>query len=367
MCRLWPMSVAATRGIIGQRLGATGTHIVLTAIKAWAKQLPYPVLLRGYYLYCALRYWPAYRRRRRQARLPLLSEIDLARYRTSDTLFVLASGPSINRIAPERWQAIARANSVGFNFWLFHPFVPTFYFSECTSPWIRPGAQDPIGEYNEYLDSLLLQTRARAAEYRDVPKIVMDLVQASGAPDLDRLAAEFRHNLFAAITVPLVARSDEEFAHGLRYLLRKGAFRPASRIEYLFKHCATLSTTVTFGARLGYRRIVLCGVDLSNEERFYHDEEHFPEDSGKQFYRDQRGTGQKHVLLSRYAWGTTPIDVVLRDMRSLVLAPAGIELYVENPHSELAGDLPVAPQSLFDEINARALSPQPAAGAATPA
>ena len=28
----------------------------------------------------------------------------------------------------------------------------------------------------------------------------------------------------------------------------------------------------------------------------------------------------------------------------------GIELYVENPHSELAGDLPVAPQSLFDEI-----------------
>ncbi len=333
-------------------------------LKQHCKNLPYPLLLRGYYADCFAGYWRQYERARQAAGVPRLDDLDLAPWKRSDTLFVLASGPSINRLPPERWQAIRRADSVGFNFWLLHDFVPTYYFYECTSPWAPPGATvDPVASFENALRLFLDQAALRAEAYRNVPKIVMDLVQTAPLHDIIDLPAGFRRHLHAAITLPLAARTDEEFALGLRYLVRKGAFRPSTRIRYLFKHCGTLSTMVAFAVRMGYRRVVLCGVDLSDEDRFYHDTEEFPDQKGAVMYTHLRNTGKKHLLLTRYAWGNRPIDVVLLAMKRYLLDPAGIELYVENPRSELAGRIPVAPASLFAEINQRAGELTP--GAAT--
>ena len=46
--------------------------------------------------------------------------------RKSDTLFVLGSGASIHDLNETEWAAIAAADSVGFNNWSLHPFIPTF-------------------------------------------------------------------------------------------------------------------------------------------------------------------------------------------------------------------------------------------------
>ena len=102
--------------------------MMLKRLKLWLRdKVPLSLLLPVYYLYCRLRYYPPEKVIRNKYQLPLVDEIDLTAYKRSDTLFVLGSGPSINRIPQERWRAIAAHDSVGFNFWPYHPFVPTFY------------------------------------------------------------------------------------------------------------------------------------------------------------------------------------------------------------------------------------------------
>jgi hypothetical protein len=299
--------------------------------KHWFRDaLPFPILLRGYYLHLFTGYYLRYESTRRKAGLPLLDGLDLNALKSSDTLFVLGSGPSINKISPERWQAIARNDTVALNFWLYHPFVPKIYFFEGFSA---------TREANVYNDIC----KKRAADYANTPKILMDLADES-TRTVCNLPAEWKKNTYVAYTIPAVARTDEEFAYALRYLVAKGVFARASRTRALFKHCATLSTLVALGVKMGYRRIVLCGVDLTNNEYYYQSAEDFPDHKDLELIPRQR----KHATLTRYAWGNTPIDVVLAEMKRQILEPAAIELYVEHKGSALWPMIPVAPESLFE-------------------
>ncbi|MFB3813277.1 MAG: hypothetical protein ACE14L_04125 [Terriglobales bacterium] len=292
-------------------------------------RLPFPLLIRLYYFSLRFRYYPVYEASRRRLGAPLLDSMDLWRYKTSDTLFVLGSGPSINRISAQRWEAIARHDSVGFNFWPYHRFVPTFYFFES-------GRNHAQGEAYHKMAA------ARAEEYRNVPKVLMDLCHP-GYQYVYDLPAGWRENLYVAYTIPAIARTDEEFGYVVRLLKKRGAFAPESRIRYLLKHCATLSTLVTLGAKLQYKRIVLCGVDLTTNEYYYQDPELYPESKDVELVPRAR----KHATLTRYCWGNTPIDVVLEELRRQVLEPAGIELYLEHDGSALYPRIPRAPEWVF--------------------
>ena len=54
---------------------------------------------------------------------------NLSSYKQSDTLFILGSGGSIATCSDKQWETIGKHDSIGFNFWLLHEFVPT-YFTE---------------------------------------------------------------------------------------------------------------------------------------------------------------------------------------------------------------------------------------------
>jgi hypothetical protein len=292
-------------------------------------KVPFSFLLPVYYLDCRRRYYPPEERLRSEFQLPFVDEIDLAAYKQSDTLFVLGSGPSINRISQRRWQAIATHDSIGFNFWPYHSFVPTFYFME--------GAAGEA-EAQAFVE---LITR-RANDYRGIPKVIMDL-QSGCATLLPRLPEGWRQNLFYAHTVPAIARTDGEFAQVVSYLSKRGVFTPETGTRYLFKHCATLSTMVTLGVKLQYKRIVLCGIDLTTSQYYWQDQDRFPASADlRRLARDQ-----KHATLTRFCWGNTPIDVVLEALNAQVLQPAGIELYVEHDQSALYPNIPLAPDSIF--------------------
>lgn len=310
-------------------LGSVGKRI-----KEWLRdQVPYFVLLRLYYLIHERKYRPLYERARRRAGLPSLETFDFAALKRSDTLFILGSGASINRISPERWRVIAEHDSVGFNLWLFHPFVPTMYFVEGG----RPGRYD---------DRILQAISARASHYHSVLKVVMD-IGVEGPQYIYDVDPRFRSNLFAAETVPLVARSEAELRRGIQFLRATGAFERTDRIVSLFKHTGTLTTMIVLGAKLGYRRLVLCGVDLTTAEYFYQDPALFPATA------DLVTTppNQKHLTLTRHSWGTMPVDAAVRELKAQILDPAGIELLVENPHSALASFLPIATADYFARLS----------------
>lgn len=306
---------------------------MVRALKELAKNLPYPVLLRLYYGWAMATQYRRFESVRRQVGFPLLDEFDLARVKSSDTLFLFGSGPSINRISAERWQAISRANSIGLNFWLYHPFVPTLYVTESVSY----SHGNP-----EVCRRLLEAMKRRAGDYRETVKIITDLYEPGPQYVFD-IDPGFRQNLYTAYDIPMPARNESEFAAGLRYLQRKGLFRAATRIRALFKYGLSLPLLLSLGLRLGYRNIVLCGFDMGPHECFYHDPELFPEESQVRFY----AASAPHVSPTPIPW-MIPQPEMVAGMNDLLLRPAGVNLYVENRSSKLWPNIPEAPSSLYE-------------------
>src|SRR5271157_4008789 len=99
-------------------------------IKSLVKQLPHPLLLRLYHAYYLRQQRDLAVDLARATGLPLLEELKLPPLRTSDTVFVLGSGWSINEVPAERWDVMGRHDTIGFNFWPVHPFVPRIFVFE---------------------------------------------------------------------------------------------------------------------------------------------------------------------------------------------------------------------------------------------
>src|ERR1700732_770880 len=134
----------------------------MQTLKRAVQALPYPWFLRLYYANYFLRDMPRSERNRRVAGFGRLDELDLRKWQNSDTLFILGSGPSINQISSERWAAISHHDTIGFNFWLYHRFVPKIYFAESH---ILGMDLQGLAAYNSIAER-------RAADYLDTLKII---------------------------------------------------------------------------------------------------------------------------------------------------------------------------------------------------
>jgi len=309
---------------------SSGDHPV--DLKAPFKKLPYPIFLRLFLLWHWLRDVSACRRARRKLGVRRLREVDLSSFKKSDTLFLLGSGASINQITPERWAAIARYDTIGFNFWPVHRFVPRMYVFEA------------LGETSRGVFELYRKVSAeRAQDYTPILKVATEL--SNLAPSYAPAYPEaWRDSLFTVYTLPAAARNEQEFAYAIAYLRRKGLFRPSTRIRYLFKQLSTLSSLIALAARLQYRTIVLCGIDLSNAQYFYQDAELYPEAAHLQMW----SPAAPHPSLWRTPW-RIPMDKVVLELKRQVLDPAGIGIFVENRSSALWPAIPEAPSELFQE------------------
>lgn len=306
---------------------------MLRSLKHWLRdRVPYSLLLPFYYWRFQRRYVPLYEQACRRAGFRRLQDLDLSSVKRSDTLFVLGSGASINQISAECWTTIAAHDSVGFNFWPLHPFVPTMYFFESNPADLNP-------EHDRLMRKILTE---RALEYEHTLKVVMDITNPGHQYIFD-LPEKVRRSIYSVETVPLIARNRQELARGIRHLIDEGEFAPSHRIARLVKVTGTLTTLITLGVRMGYRTIVLCGIDLTRAEYFYQDRVLYPETADFQ-YMPRAG---KHLTMTQYAWGVMPIDDVLMEVKRQVLEPAGIELYVQNPSSALYPRIPQTPASLL--------------------
>lgn len=300
-------------------------------LKNLAKKLPYPLFLRLHLLRQLGFELRRHRRYRRSLGLPSLEELDLRRLRSSDVLFVLGTGPSINRIPEARWQAIARYDTLGMNFWPYHRFVPRMFFFEAIDRQAWP----------QFYNSFLPLVARRAADYRNVTKVVLELYRA-GPQFIQDLSPEWKTNLYAADPLQAPARTAEELAYALRYFQKKGLFRPAAHVQYLFKHNVSLSLILGFAARLQYRKIVLCGMDIKVPGYFYSDPILYPE------AREQvaNSKDRPHLLFRDLDW-LVRADAMVGEMERVILKPAGIELYVESRTSGLWPQVPEVPAEVL--------------------
>ncbi len=308
-------------------------------IKSLAKRLPHPLLLRLHYGYDLKRQSSLVGTISKRTGIPLLQNLNLSSLKSSDTVFVLGSGPSINDIPDQRWRTIGRHDSIGFNFWPVHSFIPKIYLFENID-------RARAGLVYDALHSLLLR---RARDYRNTSKIICTLSEPrpleQGQMVLD-LPEEFCSHLFVTFPVGVVARDEEELRKGMRYLRQHRVFDPTTHVAWHFMYGGSVFSAMSLAVRMNYRRIVLCGVDLGNAEYFYQDAQRYPETSEWEFADRKRA----HLTARRLPW-LVPAQQAIYCFKQEILEPAGIELFVENCSSTLFPKVPEAPKSLFDDLN----------------
>jgi hypothetical protein len=304
---------------------------VLNTAKHLLYKLSHPLFLRAYYLKYLLSDLRKEEYCRRQLAILPFAELDLRAFKRSDILFILASGSSINEISSARWDAIARHDSIGFNFWPIHPFVPSMCLMEAIPK------NSPYGMFTHFCRI----AHRRAKDYTKVTKVVTELRNA--LPEM-RFAGseEWVGPMYTLRTFPVAARTEAEFSYGLSYLRSKGLFNAADRISIVFKQASTLSSLIALAIRMQYRTIVLCGVDLNHSEYFYQDSVLYPETASLEFSPRH----QPHATNSPMPWRIT-IEFVILEMKRQLLDPAGIQIYVENRSSALWPRILEAPASLF--------------------
>ena len=293
---------------------------MLQAAKELVTRLPYPAFLRAYDLWQMQVLQRRNERYRRRACVPLLDAFDIKATKTSDTVFLLGSGPSINHISNARWDAIGRHDTWGFNFWPYHWYVPKLYFFEAVPRELWP----------HIFEAYVKLTHEHGKRYEDVPKIITELQNDPGNDVLSAVAPEWLRKLYAIVTTTVAARTPEQFDTALRYLKGKGAFDPAWPWGRAFKYASTLSMLIGLAARLEYKRIVLCGIDLRTQEYFYQDANLYPDYAALV----PEHTHLRHLTFRDFEW-LVQMDSVISALNDIVLRPKGISIFVENRSSAL--------------------------------
>lgn len=244
----------------------------------------------------------------RKHRYELLDEQELRRTRRSDTVFVFGSGASLNDLTPAEWAEIERHDTLGFNWWVHQRFVRTDYH-------LIRGIPDTD------LDPRVW--RPQVAEYfrllRDNPLFERTIFLVHSG---------FRAiNGNRAIGYQLLPEQSRVFLwrSSIRVGLPSGSFR-----EGLVHGQSTIQECINFAYLLGWKRIVLTGVDL-------YDRRYFWLQQGETRSVDERRGANAEEPHIQAAMG---LVATLADWRAW-LHRAGVELEVHNARSLLAAALPI--------------------------
>jgi hypothetical protein len=255
-----------------------------------------------------LRIGPWLRFQARKNAYRLLDEDELRATRRSDTVFVFGSGASLNDVEEDEWAHIEQHDTLGFNWWVHQRFVRADYH-------LIRGIPDTDLDPSVW--------RPQLAQY-------FGLIRSNPLFDETIFLV---HSGFRAINGNR-AIGLGHLPEGRRVFLWRTriAFGSPSRsfAEGLVHGSSTLQEAINFSYLLGWKRIVLAGVDLYDRRYFW-----LP--MGETRSVDER---RDATAVDPHVQAATGLIATLGAWREWLLAE-GVELEVYNPRSLLAGTLPV--------------------------
>lgn len=202
------------------------------------------------YIYlCQMRKMKKVNRISKKSNIDILDINELKKIKKSDTLFILGSGDSINSITEEEWKIIKSKDSIGLNFWLYHKFIPNFYCYE-------------EGDDDERNNIFYKNLKLKEEEYKSVIFLVKS-IQWHGL-DYSSIPKKLIKNHKISTEIEAFSSSRKEmikFYNKLKIRHTKTLVQARASISYL----------IYLGYLLGYKEIVLCGVDLNNTKYFFED------------------------------------------------------------------------------------------------
>ncbi len=249
----------------------------------------------------------------------------------SDTLFILGSGSSINTLSDTEWASIREADSIGFNFWPIHDHVPSLYVAEVCAV--------PTGEeanYQRYRDLMAL----KATAYSNTPILIKDGERVKKqwlAEYVSHFPKSLWPNILLAWDWEIPGDDEESFIAHLQRWETNGLL--TGSVAPLVRKRATVSYLIFLALRAGYRKVVLCGIDLDNNDYFYRLRE--SEYAAKGLPVPQPAVAHAAPIHKTDNIGMgLPISKVLEVIDQRLLKPRNIQLFVALKSSKLYPMLP---------------------------
>jgi hypothetical protein len=257
----------------------------------------------------------------------LLSKESALKKKTSDKIYILGCGSSINSLTERQIQSINANDSIGINNWALYPrIVPTYYSYEPVLP-------KHINENNSMIDQEKKLICAINSQWNKYAKTLFILKPRTLFQKelIDLLVTiEGHENLYwnNYNLLPGLRRSTFSFFLKLHY--KSGLLKSN---HYFVNKAASVIWCLGFAFKLGYREIILTGVDLCGN--YFYD---LPEINslGSPIVVNLHGTADAQKVHD----GITVMDLI--DVwNQIVLKPSGVELFVSHESSLLSRYLPV--------------------------
>ena len=240
--------------------------------------------------------------RNRNVPIERLTFEKLRHARRTETLFILGSGPSLLDVTPDQWSYVSRHDSFGINYSFMVDFVPTYHLIEDGKEhWHREFTKGILAPRRSKLGPSIWFLSERKPRRGYHPRFVPELF-----PEPARICAfQLPPRLVLDRDRPFTAA---DFAHSIRYR-------------------GTLSLAMYLALELGYRRLVLLGVDLHTTRHFFFD---MPEMQPfvERLSPDRRDEALPYPQMKPRAGLYRPLDEYLVALEALHLRPKGIELSV---------------------------------------
>jgi len=249
------------------------------------------------------------------------------KYKKSDTLFLLGSGPSINKISDAQWSRIKQKDSIGFNFWLAHDFVPNLYM------WQLPS--DKVAA-----DSLLNLLENKLSSYQNVPFIIRGSAFASGKFDTNdrRLSLLKSLDVFYLNEYPVHSSCAIDPILHYKYVEALGIFNYGQIGKFTPKWRGTLGLLISFAYQMGYQKIVLCGMDMMGSSHFWDTGTYL--DVKKKYNLPGEGVSNIQTFTDE-SHSTNTVPKYVYTMRDWMKQKHGVELFIGNEQTVLYPELPV--------------------------
>lgn len=244
----------------------------------------------------------------------------------SDTLFILGTGSSVNRYTAEQWQDISQADTMGLNDWIFHDFIPNILMAEIL--------HDMDYFPNSYYHDLELVLDA----YKTHQTLMIYKDGARGKKNLEKLPAVARTEFLALYnpTVPILKIN--QIAPAIQKISQILHQYNHQRKLMIFRKRATLFSAIELAWLMGYKKIVLCGIDLNHGNYFFDEDRNYYESKGFKLPIYTQHVGGHKTNNAEISEVT--VSQLVRGLNETLLKPDAIRLTVGSKESALADFLP---------------------------
>lgn len=192
------------------------------------------------------------------------------------SLFILGSGPTVNDYTENEWQHIRKNDSWAFNLWFCHEFVPSVYLAQALIEPKTNKSETLAFNTNKMLCKMI---EDKQVEYNNADFFI----RGDAVNKQEFYRTEFGNNLEkilgrnGAFLAEMPVSSTNRISPNilLDKFFTNGFFRINRSVQVIPKFGSTVTELISLALMLGYKEIILCGIDMNDGGHFYDNEETF--------------------------------------------------------------------------------------------